>query len=264
MHKTGFPVSFVTLALFLFTFVPFRAVALTKVIKLRMSSPTETATVLRQAFGRKIRVAEAPMINAVVINGDDPTDISQAEALVAELDKPPAMLRFSLQLISEEDARGWHAEVSKTKKSTRLNAERSSRHANGKEVRTLVGLEGQPLRLTDERTRVIDLSTPWGQQTAVLKEERGLRIIGRRAGDNEAVVEVRYADGPELSSSRLLTQVKVHLGEWTYLGDVGQGTSTSGSGLDVRRPPAGIGLNRQSGDVTRNYMIKVELSSPGN
>ncbi len=236
--------------------------AATRVVKLRSGSPAAIADILRQTFGRQVRVADAPMISALVLNSDRDDLLDQAAALIAELDHPPVTFRFALRRISAEEARTWQGGVTQGDRGTRLQAQQGSRHDRSAEVRTVVGLEGFPVALTDETTRVVDHSTPWGPQTAVLKSERGLRILGRRAGEGAAVVEVRYAEGPETNATRLVSQVGVRLGEWTYLGEIAGDRAGGGNEAQVRGSQGGVSVNRTSGSQSAHYLVRVDIVGP--
>ncbi len=240
-----------------------RAEAAARVIKLKAAAAGEVIRVLQATFGRQVRAADAPMINAVVLNADSARLLEEAAALVAELDQPPVSLRYSVRRISEEEARGWQAGLAHRHGTTRLEAEQFSSRGRDSEVRTVVGLEGCPVALTDETTRIIDMATPWGPQTAVLKAERGLRLVGRRAGEGQAVVEVRYAQGGEAAADVLVTQVCVPLGTWTYLGDVSRAADSADAGVEGQGSRGGGSVSRRRRHGSQHYLVKVDLANPG-
>lgn len=261
-HLWGVALFLVLLAVLAGPTIP-AAEAATRVIKLKAASAGEVIRVLQQTFGRQVRAADAPMINAVVLNADSARTLEQAAALVTELDQPPVSLRFSVRRISEEEARGWQAGLARRHGTTRLEADQFSTRGHDSEVRTVVGLEGYPVALTDETTRVIDMATPWGPQTAVLRAERGLRIVGRRAGEGQAVVEVRYAQGGEAAADVLVSQVSVPLGAWAYLGDVDRAAGSANSGIEVRGSRGGGSVSRRHGRGSQHYLVRVDLANPG-
>lgn len=237
--------------------------AATRVVKVRSGSPAMLADILRQTFGRQIRIAEAPMISALVLNAERDDLLDQAAALLAQLDQPPVTFRFSLRRISAEEARSWQVgAASHRERGVQIQAQQTSRQERGTDVRTVMGLEGFPVALIDETSRFVDLSTPWGPQTAVLKSERGLRILGRRAGDGMAVVEIRSADGTESSATRLISQVAVKLGEWTYLGDVASHRTGDGTDVRLRGTRGGGSIGRSSERQSAHYLVKVEVVGP--
>jgi hypothetical protein len=239
------------------------APAATRVVKVRSGSPAMLADILRQTYGRQLRIAEAPMISALVLNAEHHHLLDQAAALLAQLDQPPVTFRFSLRRISAEEARAWQVGAAPHReRGAQIQAQQTSRQERGTDVRTVMGLEGVPVALLDETTRIVDLSTPWGLQTAVLKSERGLRILGRRAGDGMAVVEIRAADGTGTSATRLMSQVAVKLGEWTYLGDVASDRTEGGTDVRWQGTRGGGSIGRSSGRQSAHYLVKVEVVGP--
>jgi type II secretory pathway component GspD/PulD (secretin) len=66
-----------------------------KIIKLNYAEPDSVILTLNQLFGKKVKVAAAPMINAVVINSDDKDVLAAIDQLIRDLDHRPALLRFS-------------------------------------------------------------------------------------------------------------------------------------------------------------------------
>jgi len=237
--------------------------ASTKVIKLKMQSPQAVANVIRQSFGHDLRVAEAPMINAVVISSDDEKMIAGAEALISEIDRVPATLQYSVRLVSEDQARGLTAEIDADKNAGALSAKWLDKNSRSTETRTLVGLEGEKLKLTDETVRVETLPAPWGEQPVIIKQERGLKISGRLAGKNEAVVAIHHAEGTDMSANTLVTQVRAPLGQWFFLGNLDKGDNGNNESLNINQNSFIVGGKNNRGSLKKLYMIKIDLLKKG-
>ncbi len=234
----------------------------TKVIKLKIQDPDSIATVIRTTYGREVRVAEARMVNSIVVNCDRPEILQAIEELVRELDAAPAMLRFQVQLSSDGGAhrRTVGFEGRGSGGNVRLNDAVST--GNGFETRSLTGMEGHPLRLTDETFRVQEFPSPYGPTVVQIREERGLRISGRLSGDDHVVVEISYADGPQDSAARLISQVRAPIGQWFSLGNVDREDGSGNRSISYRKGAFSAGNLDTDNFLNRIYLLKVDLLEP--
>ena len=235
------------------------ALAASRVIKLRSASPEQLADVIRQTFHPQVRVAEAAMINAVVVSAESEELLNQVEALVGQLDRVAATLRFSVRMASQEDER--HARL--RLRSGQVALPEVSRHErSGGETRTVVGMENCKLALTDESTRTEILNGPWGPQPYVIRERRGVSISGFLSSPDEATVSLWYADGESDQAHQLVSQVRAPLGEWVFVGstDRQEGDRSSGWSVDGKGQVSG-GVSRATG--LHSYLIKVDRLSGG-
>jgi len=237
-----------------------------KIVKLKMQSPSSMATVLRQTFGRDLRVAEAPMVNGVVISSDDEKTLLQAEAMIAQLDKEPATLRYSIQSSSHEqintNTMGGSVKIgTHGKKTVRFQPDMQTHRvtSSGGETRMVVGLEGEPVGLSDVMMRVETLNSPWGPQDSMRSSEQGLKISGRLVGaGNEVMVEVWYAEGGFDASRQLMTQVKVPLGTWFNLGGLASGGDSASRNGGIIRSSGNADRTIRTVQGSSNYLIKID------
>jgi hypothetical protein len=256
---------FFFLALFSFAvlFVPPLIGESVKILKLKMQSPESVAAVLRQAFGRRLRVAEAPMVNGVVVSSDIEELVKEAEELVKSLDQLPATLRYSVKLVGEEDRDslivGTRGRCDRNVLRGGIDIQKIRSRTTGGETRTIVGMEGEPVSLTTEMVRIDTFVSPWGSQDVERKQERGVKISGRLLpGEKEVMVDVFYAEGGFDQSRKLIAQVRAPLGEWFSLGSLGNAAAGSSGDFEVIDKKGGIHRNTTSAKLDRNYLLKIE------
>jgi hypothetical protein len=230
--------------------------AASEVVKLQRTSPQETARVLQATFGRALGIAEAPMINAVVIRGDDPRLVAEAAALARQLDRPGATLRFTVMAQDRSHEQNRRLGIHRRG----ITADTQHRTGQNQEMRTLVGTENHPLSLVDELTTPFTWETGWGAETVLIKKRAGLQISGRLGEDGTVTISIWYGQGLGETSSQLISQVSGPLGQWLDLGAVvTDGSSTSGGAALGKQGRLGKSVHQQGG--ARQYRVKVDLVS---
>ena len=231
-----------------------------KVVKLKRQSPVFLAATLRQLFDGRVRIAEAPMINGLVIHAETNELMDEVSNVIRELDRPASMLRFSVQALNQEQSRIFSHDLNAHEHRLSPHASITRLQSSGSEVRTVVGMEGFPCHLTDQTTRVLPMATPWGPDATTITQTRGLQISGRRSGPGVVTVEVFYASGKDLSTREILTQVQVPVGQWVDLGALSGANNSRSGGTTIGA--GGIQTNGQKrNDLQRNhYLVKVEIA----
>lgn len=273
MQKTIRVTPFLLFLLFLqihFQILPARCETVVRLIKLHMQSPSSIAAVLQQTFGRRLRVAEAPMVNGVVVSSDNPSVLTEAEELVKKIDRVPATLRYQIKSIGEDEVNqltaGMNTQVDQSVIVFEPNFENRKISSRGSQTRMITGMEGYPVGLTDQMTQVETLGTPWGPQDHIRTENRGLQISGRLAGDaGFAIVEVGYAEGGFNQSRNLQTVVKVPLGQWFLIGTLlGDGADQTGQTTIISKSGR-IDRTKFRSAQSKRFLIRIDaLPSNGN
>ncbi|MEW6711980.1 MAG: secretin N-terminal domain-containing protein [Candidatus Riflebacteria bacterium] len=247
------PGKLLTILLLCLVFSPFsEAFAELKVLKLKYSNPETMITTITQLFGRDVKVAAAPMINALVVNCDNPEILHEIEKLVGTLDRKPAMLRFSLMR---------QADSGNTSSEIRLgrNGKFSSTRTTGRELgsNSVVALEYRKARITDDSIRIFSYPSYWGETVQTLTISHGLMVSGHLTDPHHAQLEVWYSSGQELDSETLLTTLHVPLGQWIGLGGADNQTSQNSPEIEIKENSS-IGKRKSGGFMDRHYLIKVD------
>ena len=248
-------------AIFLTRFFPAESREIVRMIKLKMQSPEAVAGILRQTFGRQLRVAEANMVNGVVISSEVDGVMEQAEEVIRNIDRVPSTLRYQIKMIGDEEKDLLLVGINPGEGNRRTGLDirkiRSSTH--GGEIRTIVGLEGEPVAMTTEMSRVDTYATPWGVQDLLRTQVRGLKISGRLLPEEkEAMVDVFYSEGGFDQARRLVTQIRVPVNEWFVVGGVAEDGGGNNNDLQIDGKKRQIGRNSASGKITRSYLVKIE------
>ena len=230
--------------------------AATEVVKLRGQSPEAVADVVRQLYHGRARVAEAPSIQAVVLYAETKELLEEIKRVIRDLDAPPKTLQFSVRAIEWDARQQTGHSVSLGRHRIIPDAAIAHLQTRGSEVRTIRGMEGYPLGLTDQTTRVLPMATPWGPNTMTLTQTRGLKIMGRCSGPDQVIIEVFYASGKDMSTRQILTQLQVPVNTWVDLGDLTSANTTTGGAVS-----AGQGLHhehhRRRDRGQTHYLVKV-------
>jgi hypothetical protein len=234
-----------------------------RIFKLNMQSPGQIATVLRATFGREIRVAEAPMVNGVVVSTERESLFADVEALIQQLDAVPRSLRYHVRMASRDqldrNAFGIGVNANRQVFSLSPQLEQTMIRATGGETRMILGMEGQPVALSSEMIRVETFASPWGPQDAIRKERRGVFVSGRLVdNDRQAMVEISYAEGEFNDSRKIQTQVCVPLETWVCLGDLSGDNSGGNSSTEIFNRSGRVSRNRGRSEGTRVYFIRIE------
>ncbi|MFZ2958793.1 MAG: secretin N-terminal domain-containing protein [Candidatus Ozemobacteraceae bacterium] len=227
----------------------------TRVIKLKSTVPETVSPVLEQVLGVSLQVAPIPSLNAVCISSEDDRVLDEAEKLIQQLDAPRATLRYTIQSLGSEDRRSFQAHLGSGGKPF---ADWISLRSRTSGTRTVVGLDGEDVGLTEESTRVETLATPWGPESAVLKNSQGLRARGRLVEGDQVILEIGYGEGGWSAHNQLNTQIRVHLGEWVPIGSIGRSTDESGANAAAHGAHGAVeaGKTGMTGDL--QFLIKIE------
>lgn len=226
-----------------------------RIIKLKYSSPEAFIATIAPLFGRQIKAAAAPAINAVVVNCDNPQIMQQIENLATELDRRPATLRFSLQRTSEDSADHGTIKLGSAGALSQQNTRRSERGSN-----SVVAMENQKARLTNDSIRIFSYPTYYGEELKTLTISRGLIVSGHLTGPDSAQLEIWYAAGEGLNSETLLTTVNAPLGHWVGIGGIDRQNQQSRPDYSLGKNSS-IGINKSGGLLDRHYRIRVDLVS---
>lgn len=224
-----------------------------KIIKLSYADPDSLIMTLNQLFGRKVKVAAAPMINALIVNSDDQEILKTIDKLVADLDRKPAMLRFSVQRAANES---FQRQEIRLGKSNRFQKSRTQSRETGEN--SVIAMEYRKARLTDDSIRIFSYPTYFGEAIETIVIARGLMVSGHLTGNNTAQIEVWYSTGEGLDSETLLTQIEAPLGQWVSLGGGSNATSQSTPKLQSGKNPV-FSTEKSGGHIDRRYLIKVDL-----
>ncbi|MBI3038656.1 hypothetical protein HYY75_06355, partial [bacterium] len=143
----------------------------------------------------------------------------------------------------------------------RINGKANQIHSkgSGREIRSIVGMEGAKLSLTNEITRTEVLPSPWGPQGVVLRADRGLRISGRLLGNNQVMIEVWVGGGDPGATNSLVSQVCAPIGQWVSLGVVDSGSSGSAGDYGITGNSGNAGWGKKKNANIKTYLVKVEL-----
>ncbi len=247
------PRKLLTILLLCFVFSPLSdAFAELKVLKLKYSNPETMINTITQLFGREVKVAAAPMINALVINCDSPAILHEIEKLVGTLDRQPAMLRFSI--MRQADSTNTSSEI-KLGRDGKFSSTRTTGRETGSN--SVVALEYRKARITDDSIRIFSYPSYWGATVQTLTISHGLVVSGHLTDPNHAQLEVWYSSGQELDSETLLTTLNVPLGQWISLGGADNQTSHNSPEIEIKENSS-IGKRKSGGFLDRNFLIKVD------
>lgn len=223
-----------------------------KIVRLKYSEPQSVITTLEQLFGKKVRLAPAPTLNAIVINSDDPAVLREIDRLLQELDQRPAMLRYSVRRLSDQDETSTHLQFGQR---SRLSQKQQRLRETG--INTVVAQEYRKARITDDSIRIFTYPTYFGEAVETITISHGLMVSGRLTGQNSALLEVWYSSGKELDSETLLTSLEVPLGSWVSLGGAISARGQTNPGYRIGKN-SGIEVNKSGGQIDRRYLIKVD------
>lgn len=234
----------------------------TRVFRIRTRGAEEVCDTLRQMFGDRMRFASVPSINSIVIGADTESDLSEAAALLSQLDKRPATLRFTVRRRENETGSEREFRVSPRHGGTG-RFETKQRRNTLSETRTITGMEGGWHLIADDMMRIETLETPWGPESAVIRHRQGVEVKGVRASaSGTAIIELRAASGPEIQTSTILSRLEVPFGQWVSLGGTTAADSGAGTGTSIGH--GSIVSNRKtSGIFLDAWEIQVDLAVPG-
>lgn len=238
------------------------AEAATRVFRIRSRGAEEVCDTLRQMFGDRMRFAPVPSINAVVVGADTESDLNEAAALLFQLDRRPATLRFTVKRRERGSESRQAFRVSPRRDGTgRFDSRQNSGSLS--ESRTVTGMEGAWLLIADDMTRLETMETPWGPETAVIRHRQGVEIKGvRGSASGTAIIEVRAASGPEIRTSTILSSLEVPFGRWVSLGGTSGDGADAGAGAAIGRD-GGLSHRTSSGRFLDEWELQVELAVPG-
>jgi hypothetical protein len=224
-----------------------------KIIKLNYAEPDSVILTLNQLFGKKVKVAAAPMINAVVINSDDKDVLAAIDQLIRDLDHRPALLRFSVQRGSDQSFQQHEIRVGQK---NRLQQTRTQSHETGQN--SVIALEYRKARLTDDSIRIFSYPTYFGEAIETIIIARGLMVSGHLTGNNSAQIEVWYSTGEGFDSETLLTELEAPLGQWVSLGGSSNENNQSSPEIKIGKN-SGFSARKSGSHIDRRYLIKVDL-----
>ncbi|MDN5280592.1 MAG: hypothetical protein PWR01_4557 [Clostridiales bacterium] len=224
-----------------------------KVIKLSYSNARSIMQTLNQLFGQSIKMAEAPSMNAVIINCDDANILQKIDELVKTLDRKPAVLRFSIKRAADANSR--QTDISLGKKG-RFRETRSVK--NESNLNSVIAIEHRKARITDDSIRIFRYNTYFGEAIQTVTISHGLLVSGHLTDKNTVQLDIWFAAGEDFDSETLLTSVFAPLGHWVSIGGAAE-SNTQTSPVVKLGDNAKIGQNKSSGHIDRRYDIRVDL-----
>ncbi|MGM0600598.1 MAG: secretin N-terminal domain-containing protein [Candidatus Rifleibacteriota bacterium] len=238
----------------LFLAVCANAFAELQIIKLSYSRPEAVIKVLKKLYGNKIDAASAPSINAIVINSNEPAILEEIDKLAKVLDRRPSVLKYSVKRAARNDRNersltfGRNPGFNQTNSSSKQNS-----------VRSVVALEYKKARLTEDLVRIFHTYDWTGSQAHTVTTSHGLLISGHLTDKENAQIEVWYSSGKELESETLLTSMNIPLGTWVEIGTSRRASTQNSPRTKVSPKTTEFQLNKNSGQLDRCYLIKVDL-----
>ncbi len=128
--------------------------------------------------------------------------------------------------------------------------------ANVRASRTVSGIEGQKVSLTDTVTRVETLPSPWGPTGVVLQQTTGLWVRGNLSGDDMVTLTLGYGEG----DTNISSVVSGRLGTWIPVGGMNTGRGGMSSQGGVTGQNGTVGRNWQSSGGVDSYLIRVDVN----
>ncbi|GAB4276320.1 MAG: hypothetical protein Kow0029_18160 [Candidatus Rifleibacteriota bacterium] len=208
---------------------------------------------LNQLFGKKIRAATAPSINAVVVNCEDPDILTEIDKLTKVLDRKPAILKYSVQRISEGESSTNRLTLGKDG-----NFKLEHQRTNESGVHSVIATEYRKARLTEDSIRIFTVPAYYGNIAETLTISHGLMISGHLAGTDSAIIELWYSSGQNLDSEAMLTSLSVPLGQWVSIGGANADSSQTSPTLELGENSEFV-RRKSNGLIDRRYLIKVDL-----
>jgi len=234
----------------------------TRVLKLKSQNPVTVCETLHQLFGDRLRAAVVMSINAVVITANSEPALDEASALLAQLDRRPAVFRY--QVRRREDRSASKSGFRFRDKAGSIPAyERRSHQGHGTVTRTISGMEGSWLELTDDSMRIVTQRSPWGPESAIVTHRQGVELRGTRGASGTAIIEIRAASGSESQTSTILSRIEAPFGRWFSLGGTGRSGSDAHTEATIGRPPARFESRSAETASLEDWELLVDIIAAG-
>lgn len=226
-----------------------------RVFKLYYSSPEAVARTCEALFRGHANFAAAPSINALVVNTDDKELFGEIEKLVAELDRRPLTLRFTVRSLgsSSEDLRRLRMTAGKFPD---LKNERQV--TNRQSERSITVLENARAQFTDDQVRVFSLPGWYGPEVVQLTTSHGLKVSGRVTGKETVMIQVWYAQENGADTEQLLTELEVAVGQWAEFGGLMQDGGQKNRSVEAGKD-GGLTVTGGKSQTDSRFAIRVDL-----